>query len=223
MNVKKTKAMALSKEPTGKTVEITVNNETLEQVDTFKYLGTQIKDDLKTDKEIEAREKLAKSKFCAMHKLLTSKRLKMSTRLNILKCYVFSIYCYGCEAWTLNKVLERKIDVFEMWCLRMMGKFKWSDLISNEKVLNSLKTKRTLLLSIQQRKLKYYGHIKRKNNLLTTVLEGKMEGKRPQGRPRNIWFTDIREWTGLRGRECTRKATDRNLWGVISRQPSSRR
>ena len=150
MNVKKTKAMILSKEPTGKTVEIKVNNEVLEQVDIFKYLGTQIKDDLKTDKELETREKLAKSKFCSMHKVLTSKRLKMSTRLNILKCYVFSIYCYGCEAWTLTKVLERKIEVFEMWCLRMMGKFKWSDLITNEKVLKTLKTKRTLLTSINK-------------------------------------------------------------------------
>ena len=211
MNVKKTKAMVLSKEPAGKTVEIKVNNVVLEQVDTFKYLGTQVKDDLKTDKEIVTRENLAKSKFCSMSKVLTSKRLKMSTRLNILKCYVFSIYCYGCEAWTLNKTLERKIDVFEMWCLRRMGKFKWSDLISNEDVLKTLKTKRTLLKNVKSRKLKYYGHIKRKNNILTTALEGKMEGKRPQGRPRKTWFSDIKEWTGLKGWECTRMATDRNL------------
>ena len=79
-----------------------------------------------------------------MHKILKSKRLKMSTRIKILKCYVFSIFCYGCEAWTLNKVLERKIEVFEMWCLRKMGKSKWSDLISNEKVLKILQTKRSL-------------------------------------------------------------------------------
>ena len=147
----------------------------------------------------------------------------MSTRLNILNCYIFSIYCYGCEAWTLNKVLERKIEVFEMWCLRRMGGFRWSDLISNERVLKTLKTKRTLLNNIKQRKLKYYGHIKRKGNILTTALEGKMEGKRPKGRPRNTWFADIKEWSGLEGRECNRLAADRNLWGVISRQPSSRR
>ena len=45
MNVKKTKAMINSKEPKGKKVEIKVNGETLEQVDSFKYLGTQITDD----------------------------------------------------------------------------------------------------------------------------------------------------------------------------------
>ena len=223
MNVKKTKTMVLSKDPKGKQVEIKVNGEILEQVDTFKYLGTQINDDLKTDKEIVTRENIARSKFSSMHTILTSKRLKMSTRLNILNCYIFSIYCYGCEAWTLNKVLERKIEVFEMWCLRRMGGFRWSDFISNERVLETLRTKRTLLNNIKQRKLKYYGHIKRKGNILTTALEGKMEGKRPKGRPRNTWFADIKEWSGLEGRECNRLAADRNLWGVISRQPSSRR
>ena len=106
-------------------LNIRVNNEILEQVDTFKYLGIQIKNDLRTDKELETRGNLAKSKLSSMHKILKSKRLKMSTRIKILKCYVFSIFCYGCEAWTLNKVLERKIEVFEMWCLRKMGKFKW--------------------------------------------------------------------------------------------------
>ena len=85
--------MVLSKESNGKKVNIKVNNEILEQRDTFKYLGSQIKEDLRTDKELETRENLAKSKFRSMHKILTSKRLKMSTRLNILKCYVFSIYC----------------------------------------------------------------------------------------------------------------------------------
>ena len=122
-----------------------------------------------------------------------------------------------------TKFWKKKIEAFEMWCLRMMGKFKWSDLISNEKILKILKTKRWLLSSIQQRKLKYYGHIKRKDNILTTIMEGRMQGKRPQGRPRNTWFADIKEWTGRKGEVCTRLAADRNLWGVISRQPSSRR
>ena len=107
--------------------------------------------------------------------------------------------------------------MFEIWCLRKMGKFKWSDLISNEKVLKTLQTKRSLLAGIQQRKLRYYGHIKRKGDILTVALEGRMQGRRPQGRPRNTWFTDIKEWTGLKGGECARMAADRNLWSVISR------
>ena len=223
MNVKKTKTMIISKEPAEKSISIKVNDTILEQVDTFKYLGTLIMDNLRTEKEIQTRENLAKAKFCSMYKLLTSKRLKMSTRLRILKSYIFSIFTYGCEAWTLSKVLEKKIETFENWCFRTMGKIKRSDYISNEKVLSMLKTKRTLLKDIQKRKLRYFGHIKRKNNLLSTAVEGRVKGRRPRGRPRNTWFTDVKEWTGLPGHEITRMAAQRDLWGVISRQPSSRR
>ena len=68
-----------------------------------------------------------------------------------------------------------------------------------------------ILQNIQKRKTKYFGHIKRKKNLLTTSLEGKLEGKRPRGRPRNMWMTDIKEWTGQSAYACTQKAADRTL------------
>ena len=54
-------------------------------------------------------------------------------------------------------------------------------------------------------------HIKRKKNLLTESLEGKIEGKRPRGRPRNVWMSDIKAWTGQSAYACTQKAADRTL------------
>ena len=128
-----------------------------------------------------------------------SKRLKNAHKVEILKSHFFSIFTYGCQAWALRKELEQKIETFENWCFRTMGKIKWSDYISNEKVLPMLKTKRALLKYIQKRKLRYFGHIKRKNNLLSTAVEGSVKGSRPRGRPRNTWFTDVKEWTGLPG------------------------
>ena len=76
----------------------------------MKYLGTLITEEIKTDIEIETRSNLAKSKFSEMSKLLSSKRLKLKTKLKILNCYIFSIFTYGSEAWTLSKVLEDKIE-----------------------------------------------------------------------------------------------------------------
>ena len=81
-----------------------------------------------------------------------------------------------------------------MWCLRVLGNVSWSDKVTNERVLTKLKIKIQLLSDIQKRKLEYFGHIKRKNDILTTVLEGKLEGKRPRGWPRNNWTADIKEW-----------------------------
>ena len=157
-----------------------------------------------------------------MTKLLTTKRLKLETKVRILKCYVFSELTYGSEAWTLTKALEKRVEAFEMWCLRRIGNISWRDKIKNETVLDKLHTKRQLLADIKSRKLIYFGHIKRKNNILTTLTEGKLEGKRPRGRPRGNWFTNIKEWTNQSAYECTRLATNRHLWSVMSRQPSKR-
>ena len=223
MNVKKTKTMIISKKPEGKQLDIKVDNQSLGLVDKFKYLGTQISNDGKPDTEITNRINIAKSKFSSMSKLLTSKRLSIPTKLKILKCYVFSIFMYGAEAWTLSKVLESKIEAFEMWCLRRIGQISWKDKVTNKDVLTKLNTERQLLYDVQRRKLIYYGHIKRRNNILTTACEGKLDGKRPRGRPRNNWYGDIREWTKLSAYECTSMATDRQFWSVISRQPSKRR
>ena len=135
----------------------------------------------------------------------------------------FSIFTYGSEAWTLSKVLENKIEATEMWCLRRLSNILWKDKVSNEEVLRRLGTKRTLLDKIKKRKCRYYGHIKRKNNVLTMAVEGRVQGKRPRGRPRNTWFKDINVWTEQTAYECTKKATDRHLWSVIARQQPKRR
>ena len=49
------------RKPEGKRLEIKVNNETLEQVESFKYLGTQIKEDGRTDTEVQNRIIIAKN------------------------------------------------------------------------------------------------------------------------------------------------------------------
>ena len=102
--------LIISRNPSGKKVNIKVDGQNLEQIDKMKYLGTLITEEIKTDIEIETRSNLAKSKFSEMSKLLSSKRLKLKTKLKILNCYVFSIFTYGSEAWTLSKVLEDKIE-----------------------------------------------------------------------------------------------------------------
>ena len=122
-----------------------------------------------------------------------------------------------------QRLWKQKLRAVEMFCFRKIGNIKWSDKVTNERVLQKLQTKRTLLSDIQKRKLRYYGHVKRSNNILTTAVEGKLEGKRPRGRPRNTWMTDVREWTGLPASACTSQAADRDLWSVIARRPLQRR
>ena len=54
---------------------------------------------------------------------------------------------------------------------------------------------------------------------LLTTLEGRMEGKRGRGRPRQTWVDDIIEWTGSkRYDQIKRAAENRNLHGTFATQ-----
>ena len=222
MNVKKTKVMLITRKPE-RPIEIKVDDASLERVHMFKYLGTQITEDARTETELKHRMYAAKAKFSSMNSILTSKQLKLPLKLRVLKCYIMSIFTYGCETWTLTDVLEDKIEAFEMWCFRRIGRISWKDKITNQDVLQRIGTERNLLKCIKQRQLRYYGHIKRKSGFLAEILEGKVEGKRPRGRPRNNWMGNISKWTGEKKRDCTRMAMDRHLWSVIGSQPLEKR
>ena len=67
----------------------------------------------------------------------------------------------------------------------------------------------------EKRKLEYAGHVMRGSSGETHlyILEGKMYGKRPRGRPRRIWMNDITEWIGLKiSSEAKRIAEGRKRW-----------
>jgi len=63
-----------------------------------------------------------------------------------------------------------------------MDKVKWTDKKTNVEVFNLVKEKKSLLSEIRKRKRRWVGQILRHENMLRTVLEGRMKGKRPKGK-----------------------------------------
>jgi len=57
--------------------------------------------------------------------------MEKTTRKRLLNCYVFSVLKCGCESWTVNKNLMKRIAVFEQWCYRSMLKISWKDSIES--------------------------------------------------------------------------------------------
>ena len=145
-----------------------------------------------------------------MLKILTSGSIRTSTRLSILRCYIFSAFYYGCETWTLNKSIS-KIDAFEMWASRKMLRIPWTRKMRNEDVLVVLNINtKELVTIIMKRKTMYFGHL--------------LDGQRARGRPRTLWMVNIKEWTGRSYEQCNRRSADRVKWRIIyGIQPSTRR
>ena len=106
------------------------------------------------------------------------------------------------------------MEAAELWFYRRLLRVKWTDRRSNESILNELGTTRKLLVLIQQRKLKYVGHAIRnkRTDLMSAVLQGKVEGKRNRGRPPASLARNITNISGKKLQEVVRLSKDRESW-----------
>ena len=209
--------MVISKIEKQHNVAVKINNVTLEQVKSYVYLGHTITEDGRCEVEIKKRIGMAKNTFNKMKHFLTSKQINNKLKMRIIKCYVFSTLLYASETWTMNKQLEGRITAFEMWIYRRIGGISWKQKVTNIDVLKRLGMKKELLGEIKSRQARYFGHIKRHNTILKTVLEGRVDGTRAQGGQRYRWVDNIKRWTARRLSVCTTVARNRDNWrGIVA-------
>jgi hypothetical protein len=207
VNAKKTKTMLVSKRP-GREISILIEGQNLEQVTKFKYLGAIITENGKCDEEVRMRIGMAKDAFYKKKELLT-KGFNRSLRKRIVKATIWTVAMYASETWTLRKEEIRRLEAFEMWVWRKMEDIRWTEKITNEKVLQAVEEERQLVEAIVERKKKWIGQILRGEGLMRDVMEGKMEGKRGRGRKRIGMINELLE--GSYG-SMKRKAEDGERW-----------
>ena len=217
MNANKTKTMVITRKENTPQIKLEIDGTEIKQVQNFKYLGQTISDDGKCDVEITKRIEIARGAFNNLKGALLSSNISLNTKKRIIKCYVWSTLLYGCETWTVTQSHINKLQAFEMWVYRKLKRISWMDKITNEDVLKKVNAKRYVVPTIKLRKISYFGHMVRRDNIHRLLLEGKIEGKRPRGRPRTEWTDNIKEWTGMpEYNELIRMAQDRKKWRIMT-------
>lgn len=214
MNTTKTKVMVLSKTPIN--VAISINGNIIEQVTNFKYLGTIVNQHCDKTKEIKSRIEQARKIFTTMRNFFVRPDLSLELRIRMLRCYVLPVLLYGCESWTLNPSMEKRIEAFEMYLYRRILKISWIQRVTNVEILNRMNKQKELLLTIMERKTQYLGHIMRgsRYELLQLIIEGKIQGKRSVGRRQNSWLKDLRRWFGCTSIEIFRAAVSKTMMAI---------
>jgi len=141
---------------------------------------------------------MAKQKMVQLNNIWKDKAVPRELKIRILKCLIWPVVLYGNEAWALRKDDENRIQAAEMWFYRRLLRVKWTDKRTNESVLKELGVQRLMLSKISKRRLKYLGHANRntKTDLMTTVLQGKVEAKRNQGRPPTSCIDNVKADSG---------------------------
>lgn len=92
INKSKTKILICSKQEL--LSNITIENEKLETVQCFTYLGSKITHDGRSEMDINSRIAQAKQAFYKKKHLLTANTVSLNTRKNLIKSFVWSIALY---------------------------------------------------------------------------------------------------------------------------------
>lgn len=201
-----------------------INNITLQNVHTFKYLGSKISDCGEITSDINHRISSACQAFGGLKKRVwMSHDLKLHTKLKLYETIVLSTLLYASETWTLLKVHKQKLNAFHLRCLRQILNVKWTDNTPNEEIL-----KRSNMLNVEDlikmRRLRWAGHVSRMNdNRLPNqiVFSQLKDGIRNRSKPKKRWIDTIKDdlnTLSINTNNWRDYATDRNSWRTLTNE-----
>ena len=117
LNIQKTKIMA-----SGPITSWQIDGETVQTVSDFIFLDSKITADDDCSHEIKRRLFFGRKVMTNLDGIFKSRDITLPTKVCLVKAVVFPVIMYGCESWTVKKAELRRIDAFELWCWRKIGR-----------------------------------------------------------------------------------------------------
>ena len=157
INQKKTKVMCINLK---ERPQIKIDEEELEVVTDFTYLGSNISVENTGQKDISARINKARNSYYSLRNIWKSNVYSLKTKVRLYNSNVISVLLYGCQSWRDNKNDMHRLDVFQTECLRRICNIFWPNKISNEDLYrktNSL----PISCKIQKHRMRWLGHVLR--------------------------------------------------------------
>ena len=154
LNIQKTKIMA-----SGPITSQQIDEEKVETVTDFIFLGSKITADGECSHEIERRLLLRRKAMTNLDSILKSRDITLPTKLRLVKAMVFPVVMYGCESWTVKKAEHQRIDVFELWCWRRLLRIPLTARNTNQSILKEISPGCSLEGMMLKLKLQYFGHL----------------------------------------------------------------
>ena len=185
-NIQNTKIMASSPITSWQ-----MDGETMETVTDFILGGSKITADGDCSHEIKRRLLLGRKVITILDSILKSRDITLPTNVQLVKAMVFPVVVYGCDSWTIKKAECRRIDAFELWCLRRLLGVPWTARGSNQCILKEISPEYSLEGLMLKLKLQDSGHLmQRTDSFEKTLILGKIEGGKGRCQQR-IWLNGV--------------------------------
>ena len=215
INKDKTKVMTIGE--SRQKLKIKVDEEELEQVNQYQYLGVMIEQTGKQEMEINERiDKAAKMYYALNKSIIGKKEVSRKTKMNVYKVIFRPILTYGSESWILNNRQKSKLQAMDMKYLRKVKGVTRRDRIRNEDVRTELQIQ-SVLEFIENKQLSWWGHLQRMTDTRPAkeIWGARVQSKKGRGRPKETWNKVVEKILRKRGKtwtEAKRLSRNRKEW-----------
>ena len=212
MNMKKTKVMFNNYIPNH---VIKVDDEIIERVQEYIYLGQKISANPNHESEIKRRIGMGWSAFGKQSSVMKS-NLPIALKRKVYNQCILPVMTYGSETWSLTKELERKLQSAQRGMERIMLGITLRDKKRASWIREQTKVE-DILSTVKRRKWTWAGHVMRRTDNRWTVRVTEWhprDGKRRQGRQRIRWRDEIRSYAG---KAWNRHTGDRVKWKTLGK------
>ena len=133
LNIQKTKIMA-----SGPITLRQIDGETMKTVTDFILGGSKI------TVVGDCSHKIKRCLLLGRKAMTKSRGITLLTKVCVVKAIVFPVVMYGCESCTTEKAEHKRIDAFELWCLRRLLRVPWAARGSNQSILKEINSEYSL-------------------------------------------------------------------------------
>ena len=213
VNTGKTEVMVSSKAETRITVK-DKNDDKLNQVDRFKYLGVTVSKEGGFEQAVRARITAAWNKWRECSGVIYDRKIPRKLKVKIYTTVIRPVLLYGAEVWTTRKKEEKLMETTEMRMLRRIKGVTLRDKQKSDEIRKELGVC-NIIKKVKEARLRWFGHVERMEEDCPArrVIGEEVPGRRGKGRPKKRWMDCIKEdmeEIGVRREE----AQQRNNWRV---------
>ena len=127
--------------------------------------------------------------------------------------FFFPVVMYGCESWNMKKTECQRIDALTLWCWKRLLRVPWTSRRSNQTILKEINPEYSLEGLMLKLKLQYLGHLMwRANSLETSLVLGKIEGKRRSGWKKMRYLDNVTNSKDMNLRKPQEIVENRGTW-----------